>query len=95
MGKHQALPEDMITKKKNVLFVCQCGEYMLREDTPIALPFIYINLWNLYAWQHPAAWEMHPFLGALPLHIRPYRVHAPSLPGNFLRSLTFTYVQTI
>ena len=68
---------------------------MLREDTPIALPFIYINLWNLYAWQHPAAWEMHPFLGALPFHIRPYRVHAPSLPGNFLRSLTFTYVQTI
>ena len=45
MGKHQALPEDMITKKKTfyLFALCQCGEYMLRQDTPIALPFIYIN----------------------------------------------------
>ena len=73
MGEHQALPEDMLTKKK-VLFVRFMSVWWLHvasslKDTPIALPFIYINLWNLYAWQDPAVWEMHPFSGAA----TPYR----------------------
>ena len=94
MGKHQALPEDMITKKKK-RFICSLYVSVVNTCCVKILRLLYPSFTSTCEistldknWQPE---KCTPFW-AQPLHICPYRVHTPS--RNFVK-MNFFFMQFV